>query len=165
MICIYILLQKFSDVNTTILGFVIEYCRGGSMDIFKTHGIKQTKNRVTIYEKLSKMNVPVSAENLYAQLLEDHTINLATVYRNLNIFEDKGIVEKHVRKDGISYFNVLRHQHNHYMICEVCKNQFELSECPIDKKFFDEQTKSGFKVTGHNVEIYGICKDCQSDKN
>ncbi len=135
------------------------------MDIFRTHGIKQTKNREIIYSRLNELNAPISADSLYALLLDNHSINLATVYRNLNTFVEHGIAEKHIRQDGISYFNVIKHKHNHYLICESCKSQFELDDCPIDKYFFQEMQNKGFLITGHNVEIYGLCKDCQKSEN
>ena len=52
------------------------------MDIFKSHGLKKTKNRKIILDTLGALNKPVSCDELYKEVSKCEDINLATIYRN-----------------------------------------------------------------------------------
>lgn len=135
------------------------------MDIFNKYGLKRTKTREIIIEKLKQLNSPISSEELHSILVEDFSINLATVYRNLNTLEKLNVIEKIVRQDGISYYFLSKDGHSHYMVCDKCNDQFELECCPVDLDGINKINNNGFKTTGHILEIHGICKNCQKDNN
>lgn len=132
------------------------------MDIFKIHDLKKTKSREIIYNKLKELNEPISSDELHKMISGVRNINLATIYRNLNTFVGLGIMDKIVRQDGIAYY-FLNNEHSHYMVCDKCKNQFKLENCPIDMNYINLLNKSGFKATGHTLEIHGICRECQNE--
>ncbi len=132
-------------------------------DIFSKYGLKKTKARQMIYEALNNLNRPVSTEELHCNLLKNYSINLATVYRNLNTLEEINIVEKVVRQDGISYYYLPKKGHSHYMVCDSCNDHFELDICPLDLNLVDKTYDNGFKSTSHILEIHGICKKCQKN--
>lgn len=134
------------------------------MDIFSKHGLKTTKTRKIIYKKLKEIKEPISAEELHDLLIKDHSINLVTVYRNLNTLADLDIINKIIRQDGITYYSLAENSHNHYMVCDICKNQYKLEDCPVDIDYLNLIDKDGFKPTGHTLEIHGICKNCQDNK-
>jgi len=57
-------------------------------------------------------------------------------------------------------------QKNHYHFrCEKCGRVFDLEE-PVNKEL-DEKVagKTGFKVSYHQLEFRGLCKDCQQKQN
>lgn len=134
------------------------------MDIFSKHGLKNTKTRQIIYEKLKEIKEPINAEELHKIISEENSINLVTVYRNLNTLADLNIIEKIIRQDGIAYYSLVEDSHAHYMVCDVCNSQFKLDECPIDIENLNLIEKDGFKPTGHILEIHGVCKNCQDLK-
>lgn len=47
------------------------------------------------------------------------------------------------------------------MICERCKKIIPINHCPIHSLIDDIENKTEFIVTGHYLEIKGICKNCQ----
>lgn len=131
------------------------------MDIFEIYGLKRTKNRKIIYDTLKELNKPISSEELHKIISKNEDINLATIYRNLNTFVELKIVNKIIRQDGIAYYFLKSNEHSHYMVCDRCNNQFKLDNCPINIDYLNYISKSGFKATGHILEIHGICEDCQ----
>lgn len=134
------------------------------MDLFEKYNLKRTKTRQIIVDALVNNNKPVSCEELYKQLSKNHSINLATIYRNLNTLSEIDFINKIVRQDGIAYYS-LKHIDAHFMVCDICNKQIPLDHCPLDDSFTDQIEKNNFKPTGHVFEIHGICKNCQIVNN
>lgn len=84
-----------------------------------------------------------------------------TVYRNIREFEEAGIVEQQMNghQACVKYQCDFENQHHHHFICQNCERVTELAQCPVD--VFQEQLP-GFQISGHRVELYGLCPDCQS---
>ena len=126
----------------------------------KNFGIKSTKSRNQILEILEKTNEPLTAEDIFKKVI-DKNINLSTVYRTLNSFYDQNIVSKEIDKEGRALFVMVREKHQHVLVCTKCGKKIFLKECPyneINQHIFDN---TGFKVENHNIEIYGLCMECQ----
>lgn len=132
------------------------------MDILKSHGLKSTKNRIYLYNKLKEASAPLTAQELKNSLPKSNRMNLATIYRNLNSFVDANIAERNIRQDGVAYFSLHTGVHTHYLVCEKCGRQFPLEKCPIDFELLNSIKSKDFQITGHALEISGICKDCQN---
>lgn len=121
--------------------------------------IRKTKQRLAVWEILASASRPLSAGKIGQALGRDEKLWKSTVYRSLDIFLKKGLVEKTVLSDENTALYELRRQgHRHYALCTVCHNLFPLSSCPLP----DAERYAGpsFHVTGHKVEIYGICESC-----
>lgn len=121
--------------------------------------IRKTKQRLAVWEILASASRPISAGKIGQSLGQDEKLWKSTVYRSLDIFLKKGLVEKTVLSDGTMALYELRRQgHRHYALCTECHTLFPLSSCPLpDAESF---TGPSFHVTGHKVEIYGICESC-----
>lgn len=132
------------------------------MDILNSHGLKSTKNRIYIYNKLKEAKTPITAQEIQNSVPESNKMDLATIYRNLNSFVKVGLANKNIRQDGVSYFSLRTGAHTHYLVCEKCGKQFALEKCPIDFELLNSIKSEDFKITGHVLEIDGICKDCQN---
>jgi len=47
------------------------------------------------------------------------------------------------------------------MVCSACHNVVEFEECEIERIWPELAARSGFRMDGHLLEIYGMCRDCQ----
>ena len=75
-------------------------------EVFTEHSIKSTKARINIYNIMSENNEGLKAEDIY-NICRDKgvDINLSTVYRTLEIFEENNIVEKYdTGENSYKYF-------------------------------------------------------------
>ena len=124
-------------------------------------GIKKTKQRKCVFSVLERAQVPLSAPEIYSQVLsEDASVWLSTVYRILDYFLGEGLVVKtSVMDSGMAFYTLNRNKHSHYAVCVNCHKVVELVNCPMEK-FVPEIAESDFHVLGHRVEMYGYCKDC-----
>ena len=135
----------------------------------KSVDLKITKQRIAILDILEKNVNPITAEDIYAKLMEDDiSINLSTVYRILEIFAGKDLVIKlNIAGNNKSLFERNLMDHKHYLVCTECKKILAINYCPLGsyEQTLEQETK--FKISGHKLDVYGLCPQCQkkSHKN
>lgn len=134
----------------------------GSEDL-REAGLKATLPRVKILEIMEQSSVRhLSAEDLYKALLEEgEDVGIATIYRVLTQFESAGLVTRHHFEGGISVFELNQGEHHDHILCIKCGKVEEFVDEVIEQRQKDIAEKSGFSMTDHSLNIYGICKDCQ----
>lgn len=129
----------------------------------KKVGLKITLPRVKILQILEKAgNHHLSAEDVYRILLESgEDIGLATVYRVLTQFEEVKLVTRHHFSEGHSVFELDHGTHHDHLVCVECKTVEEFYDPFIEERQQFIAEKAGYKITDHNLNIYGICAECQ----
>ncbi|MDO9629751.1 MAG: transcriptional repressor [Acholeplasmataceae bacterium] len=120
--------------------------------------MRMTKQRKMILDLLAKTEQPKSAEMILTEL-PDHTMNLSTVYRTLDTFFIQGLVSKSNMKNT-AYYYINKKDHHHYMICLGCQKMYEI-DCHLDHIADQVAKEHHFKITHHDMTVYGYCSDCQ----
>lgn len=137
-------------------------CKNYYEEILKKGNLKATKQRYAILEALDNKEFPVSAEDLYINLIEKEiSISLSTVYRILEILYEKGIVTKSILPDyNKAVYEIYHDEHHHHLLCIKCRKMLPIEGCPLEgyEKLLESQF--GFTVKGHNLEVYGYCNGC-----
>lgn len=122
-------------------------------DLFKDNGIKKTEQREKLLNIIKNSKVPLTAEDIFKKT-ED--ISLATIYRTLETFCEKGVLNKiSVTDDERRYYELATDNHRHYAVCLKCKKMEYVNVCPVHDVVIE-----GFKITGHRLELYGYCNNC-----
>lgn len=129
----------------------------------KKAGLKITLPRRKILEIMEKAkDHHMSAEDIYRLLLESgEEIGLATVYRVLTQFEEAGLVCRHNFEGGQSVFELDHGMHHDHLVCVKCNRVEEFVDDVIEKRQQEIAKESGFAITDHSLNIYGICAECQ----
>ena len=130
-------------------------------DILKEKNIKITKQRKAILEILEKEESPISAEDIHSKLETLAEMDLSTVYRNLNLLEEKNVLLKST-VDGVSFYQLNNDDHKHFITCSNCHRRFVIENCPVHDLEHMIEAETGFIIKGHNFEFTGICPDCQN---
>lgn len=130
-------------------------------DLLKDKNLRITKQRKLILDFIEKKDKPVSSQDIYDEINGEINIDLSTVYRNLNTLEEKDILLKTADIDGISYYQIKKDDHKHFISCSSCGRKFIIENCPVHELEDQIIKETGFKIEGHNFEFYGICPDCQ----
>lgn len=120
--------------------------------------MRMTKQRKMILDLLAKTEQPKSAEMILLEL-PDHTMNLSTVYRALDTFFIQGLVSKSNMKNT-AYYYINKKSHHHYMICLGCQKMYEI-DCHLDHIADQVANEHHFKITHHDMTVYGYCEACQ----
>lgn len=132
------------------------------------HGVRKTKAREQMLQLMADFDRPMEAQELFEELQHRHGedgIWLSTVYRNLELFLQKHIVQSisPIDSDSLLYRLEL-HGHRHYAVCERCHEEIALDMCPIHE-IVEQLKQQGFQATAHRLEVFGICSKCQSKKD
>lgn len=121
--------------------------------------LKMTKQREHLLSFLKKQKSPLSAEMIYAKLPMG-SMNLSTVYRILETFIQYQLVEK-TFLDNTAYFKIASSEHHHYMVCLKCHKMIEM-DCHFHGVADEDALKHNFKITSHDLTVYGYCTNCQT---
>lgn len=133
------------------------------LDQLRLCGYKITFQRQKIIEALSNIEQPATVNEIHNQVKKNvPEISFDTIYRNLEILGQLGIVHQ-IRVRGGDRFE-LEFNHHHHLICLGCNNVVCLERCPINQEQLAEARKHNFKVINHCFDIYGYCAKCKYSK-
>ncbi|NCA68388.1 MAG: transcriptional repressor, partial [Clostridia bacterium] len=123
----------------------------------KKCGLKNTKHRVEILDILKHGDQPVSAEQIFTEMLgRNINVNFSTVYRTLDTLCEKDLVVKLTIAGGngaLYEFNSMVHKH--HLICLGCKKIISLDYCPLGNYEQALAEKTDYIIAGHKLDIYG----------
>jgi len=123
--------------------------------------LRMTNQREIILRELKKSRHHLSADELYDKVKKYMPrISLATVYRNLEILSNAGMIGKLEISGRQKRFDYDVTEHDH-IYCAVCHRVDNLN---IDRQgLHTKEIKAvkGYSITGYRLEIVGICQACQ----
>ncbi len=128
-------------------------------------GIKRTKQRISVLSILEHSDKPLSAMDISSQMEgSGDAAWLSTIYRVLELFVKEGLVIKTTMMNSdMALYELNRDKHKHYAVCMGCHKIIAMDNCPMET-FIPELEDEDFYVVGHNLEVYGFCKDCKPNK-
>ena len=124
-----------------------------------------TSQRRLLLSVMQEAEKHLDAKELYRRASEkDASISLATVYRNLHVFKEQGLInERHLGQVRCFYEMKRLGEHQH-LVCESCGQVTEF-ESPLLNKLIDEvQRKNNFFVTKVELYLEGYCHKCKEGK-
>jgi Fur family ferric uptake transcriptional regulator len=75
-----------------------------------------------------------------------------------------GMVFKINNGSSVKYKLCELEDHHHHIICKACGNVVELNFCDISDWSKKVSESTGYQVIDHQLNFYGICKDCKTSK-
>ncbi len=136
---------------------------------FKEHlrgqGLKSTAQRDTIAKVFFNTQRHISVEELYQEVKRRNPhIGYATVYRTMKLLTECGVAAERHFRDGEARYESAQKRHHDHLICEACGKIEEFEEPRIEALQEDVAKRLGFRFTGHKMELYGLCRDCQRSR-
>lgn len=123
---------------------------------------RNSRQRTLILQAVQRSCSHPSAEEVYREVQRQiPQISLGTVYRNLNLLEESGMIRRIHTGVGSDRFDGITVKHPHF-ICSCCKRAFDLT---YSKETVPEQLAGMFYTDGGEireiqVQAFGICRDC-----
>lgn len=133
----------------------------GFRAVCEEHGLAVTHQRQVLYEVMQTMYGHPSLEEVYSRVRRRiPSISLATVYKNIRLFLDSGILREVSLHHGSLRVEMNRRAH-HHLVCTQCKSISDIDESQLG--LLPERTKlsGGFLVERYSVDVLGICPACQ----
>lgn len=121
---------------------------------------KRSRQRERILETLRGTKSHPTATWVYDELKKEFPdLSLGTVYRNLGILRDQGLVR--VLQSGSTFdrFDADTGAHYHF-ICQDCGRVYDVPMPALDDLDHRAERAVGGSVSGHRIDFYGICADC-----
>ncbi len=122
---------------------------------------KHFRKRDAILTCLRETTVHPSAEWIYARLKpEIPDLSLGTVYRNLALFKEQGLIISVGTVSGVERFDGNCNPHVHY-ICTDCGAVLDLHEVEVPHQLQAMvENVSGGQVDGCQLTFTGKCREC-----
>lgn len=125
------------------------------------HHMRITRQRQIILDELCSVTSHPTADTLYQMVRKRlPKISLGTVYRNLEIMSECGIIQKLDIGGTQKRFDGAPHVHYHVR-CVKCGRVDDLALPPDFNVETEAEKLTGFKILRHRLEFTGLCPDCQ----
>ena len=125
---------------------------------------KHFRKREAVLDCLRSTTSHPTAEWVHAQLRTQFPdISLGTVYRNLAMFKDQGIITSLGTVGGVERFDANTEPHVHF-ICNQCYRVDDLPEMEIPADLSNAADRcSGGRAEICHLSFTGTCRDCLAE--
>lgn len=137
-----------------------------------------TKGKKAVLSVLISADKPLTAHEIFAAIsshqecdigsfsqndTSETTIDLVTIYRNLEQFEKVHIVVKTEHSNGGWRYSLTDKPHSHTITCTQCGKAMSMGACVMAdvERIIAERT--GFSNIHHIVNFTGSCPNCQHE--
>ena len=123
---------------------------------------KHFRKRDAILQCVRSTTTHPSAEWVFENVrTEVPDISLATVYRNLSLFKDQGLIVSLGTVKGVERFDGDTDPHVHF-ICTGCGAVVDLPEISVPQELNDAVSRSsGGRVDNCQLSFTGLCGECR----
>jgi len=126
-------------------------------------GQRYTPRRRALVDRLHAADAPITV----ADIADGRALATSTVYRNLRVLEDAGVVARIVTSGDFACFELAEElgSHHHHLICRNCHAVADF-DVPHDLEgaLHDlpdlVRTGTGFHADRHRLDLLGTCAAC-----
>lgn len=123
--------------------------------------LKYTRQREAILENIKHRTDHPTADDVYQDVSKTFpNISLGTVYRNLSVLTDLGVIRRLSTGIGADHYDGNMIPHNHF-ICQKCGRVYDIED-DLDVTEIQKRASRHFKgqITGCSINFYGTCESC-----
>ncbi len=122
---------------------------------------KQFRKRSAILACLRSTQTHPCAEWVYRRLKPDFPdLSLGTVYRNLTLFKEQGLIRSLGGVDGVERFDANMEPHAHFL-CRQCGSIADLPQPEQAAQLCsDAASQVDGQIMGCDLSFYGLCWAC-----
>jgi Fur family transcriptional regulator, ferric uptake regulator len=127
----------------------------------KNRGYRITPQRELIIEAIAHNPQHVTAEEI-AEQLRAHTsaINIATVYRTLDLLWEEGFACRNDLSEGKSVYATYQHGPHIHLVCRKCHQVIDADSSTLNALGQELEKVHGFKADLDHFSLFGLCSDC-----
>ena len=128
----------------------------------RQRGYRVTPQREMIVEIVAHSGCHMSAEEVFEQVqARTRAINLATVYRTLELLVEEGLASRADLGGGRVVYATAEHGPHIHLVCRQCGRVADIDANRFETLFQHIESKYEFVCCPHHFAIYGLCVDCQ----
>ena len=124
-----------------------------------TRKTRRSESREKILSFLRGTKEHPSAHMIYNALYSDNpTLSPATVYNNLKLFEEQGLVIRVANVNGVERYDANTSDHVHF-VCEKCGAVIDIMDADIQGAKKACQVGQA-KINSIQIVLHGTCESC-----
>jgi Fur family ferric uptake transcriptional regulator len=141
---------------------IIDHERTKFLGYLAKSGRRRSQGREVIFNQVMHSHGHFTAEELVKECLARKLkVSRPTVFRVLHDLLEAGIIRETAFGDKHRHFeHVYDEKPHHHAQCVRCHRFIEFPDRKEDKVYHPFLEKQGFKILGHEMHFYGICKRC-----
>jgi Fur family ferric uptake transcriptional regulator len=128
------------------------------------HGYRYTNGRRRLVDVIAAAGQPVTLPDIVVAAPE---LAPSSVYRNLDVLERSGVVDRIASGGDHAYFEFAEPllSHHHHLICIGCGAIEDVRldddvEALVDRSLAEAAGRTGFTPLRHSLDLHGHCADC-----
>lgn len=123
---------------------------------------RNTIQKEMVLKAVRSMKSHATADEIFEVIRKESSIiGKGTLYRNLNILVQDGLIRKIEISDGPDRFDDKLDEHYHVK-CLECKKLFDVDMDIMPDLINNIRSKDGMNFLDFDILFKGICSDCQS---
>jgi Fur family transcriptional regulator, ferric uptake regulator len=124
--------------------------------------LKVTTQRLLILDVVRNGPSHFTAQDVFETVsTRNPAVGFATVYRFLRTLSEHGFVTE-VRMGGMpARYEWAAKRHHDHLTCTDCGKIVEFENIEIERLQEKVAKENGFSLTGHLLELYGVCVECR----
>ncbi len=127
----------------------------------KDQGLRMTPQRQLILDVVATMRGHIGVDQVYRQVAARYPdVNITTVYRTLEVLEERGIVRHTHYHDGRSQFERTDEPPHQHLVCKACGHDQETDLSVLEPFTESLREKFGFEADLSHTAIVGYCAAC-----
>jgi Fur family peroxide stress response transcriptional regulator len=126
-----------------------------------TRVTRTTEQRKAIFAILQGDSSHPTAEAIYLKVKQQMPhISLGTVYRNLKMLADQGLISEIPVAEGPARYD-FRTDHHYHFICDQCGYAHDV-EMSLPTTLSQNLQRNGYTVRAQQILFYGLCPACKA---
>ena len=125
---------------------------------------RYTRHRRALIEVLRAAKQPMTIAEILAVATD---LPQSSVYRNLAVFEETGLVQRLVGAGDFARFELAEDLlgHHHHLVCSSCGTMIDVElptelEGEIERALAVVARRRRFQLQAHRLDVVGLCRDC-----
>ncbi len=133
------------------------------IDELRKRGFRITPQREMIINAVAHNPQHITAEEV-SERLQEHTqaINIATVYRTLDLLWQEGFACRNDLSEGKIIYATFQHGPHIHLVCRKCNRIIDADVKVLNSLRDNLISNYQFRPNLDHISIFGICADCQA---
>lgn len=129
----------------------------------QSHGFRITPQREMIIEAIAHGGQHISAEEILNQIRHrTRAVNIATVYRTLDLLVEQGLTSRIDLGEGRVIYATNQHGPHIHLVCRQCGRITDADQDLLSSLNCDLQSRYQFVADLQHISVLGLCRECQA---
>lgn len=133
------------------------------LQLLRSNGYRLTPARRAVVRTMAASPRAITPLEVYDTARARHrALGLVSVYRTLEKLEELGLIQRVHRPEGCQAFVSASDGHQHLLICRQCGRAAFFEGDDLQPLIRSLARRTGYAIGEHWLQLFGLCKDCQS---